>query len=445
MTTLYRVIASVLLVILPGGPVWADIPSSVRQFDIAPVWSGHSVGFALLTHGKQQLVAFYDADRRMTIGARRLDESRWHLVRLPSMLGWDSHNYVTMAVDSAGQIHVSGNMHCHPLVYFRTERPGDIGSFCQVPAMVGRNEQRCTYPRFLQGSKGELIFTYRDGRSGSGNQYCNVYDTKTQTWRRLIESPLFSGGGKMNAYFVGPEQDKSGVFHICWVWRNTPDCATNHDLCYARSKDLVHWETSAGRALALPITLSTAEVVDPVPPGGGMVNGNTRIGFDAEGRAVVSYHKFDAQGKTQLYNARREASGWRIYQTSDWDYRWEFQGGGTIRFEIGFGPVVAGPECSLTQTWQHVKHGSGNWRLDPQTLKPVGKAPPRRSGLPKDFSRVQSTCPGMEVRTAADLGAGDPEVRYVLRWETLPANRDRPRPEPLPPPTMLRLYEVRQQ
>lgn len=86
-------------------------------------------------------------------------------------LGWDSHNYVTLAVDSAGQIHVSGNMHCVPIVYFRTERPGDITRFRQFPAMVGRNEQRCTYPRFLHGPKGELIFTYRDGRSGSGDQY----------------------------------------------------------------------------------------------------------------------------------------------------------------------------------------------------------------------------------------------------------------------------------
>jgi hypothetical protein len=138
--------------------------------------------------------------------------------------------------------------------------------------------------------------------------------------------------------------------------------------------------------------------------------------------------------------------GWRIYQTSDWDYRWEFQGGGSIPFEIGFGPVVVGPDGSLTQTWHHAKHGSGSWKLNPETLKPVGKAPPCRSGLPKGFSRVESAWPGMEVRTAADLGAGDdPKVRYVLRWETLPSNRDQPRPSPLPPPTMLRLYQVREE
>jgi hypothetical protein len=31
----------------------------------------------------------------------------------------------------------------------------------------------------------------------------------------------------------------------------------------------------------------------------------------------------------------------------------------------------------------------------------------------------------------------------MLRWETLESNRDAPRPGPLPPPSMLRLYAVK--
>jgi hypothetical protein len=223
------------------------------------------------------------------------------------------------------------------------------------------------------------------------------------------------------------------------VWRNTPDCATNHDLCYARSKDLVHWEQSDGRPQALPITLATAEIVDPLPPGNGMINGNTTIGFDLENRPIISYHKFDARGKTQLYNARREAAGWRIYQTSDWDYRWEFHGGGTIHVEIGLGPVQVEPNGTLAQTYHHIKHGSGTWRLDPQTLAPLGRLPPRQQ-LPKAISRVESTRPEMIVRTASDsVTSNRPGARYLLRWETLPANRDRPRPAPLPPPSLARI------
>ena len=414
-----------------------------RALEIVPVWSGHPVRFALLTHGDSQYVAFYDADRQMTVASRRLGTDSWRLARLPSRVGWDSHNYIAMVVDDEGLIHVSGNMHCVPLIYFRTKRPGDVASFERIPAMVGRNERRCTYPRFLRGSKNELIFTYRDGSSGNGDQIWNVYDHSTHAWRRLLDRPLFSGEGKMNAYFVGPAQDAKGMFHVCWVWRDTPDCATNHHLCYARSKDLVNWQTSDGRPLRLPITLGAAEVIDPVPPGGGMLNGNTKIGFDSKGRPVVGYHKFDADGKTQLFNARRESTGWKIHQTSDWDYRWEFHGGGTIRAEVGLGPVCLAPDGTLTQTYRNAKHGSANWRLDEATLLPIGKAP-RPDRLPSEVSRVRSDRPGMKTRIAHDQGqSGRPEVRYVLRWETLPRNRDRAHPGDPPQPSILTVFKLR--
>ena len=414
-----------------------------QVLDVAPVWSGHPVGFTLLTHPPHQYVAFYDDQRRMTVANRVLDTTAWHFVRLPETIGWDSHNSVTLTIDDDGYIHLSGNMHCVPLIYFRTTRPYDIDSFERIPKMVGDMEQRCTYPRFFRGAQDELLFTYRDGSSGNGDQIYNVYDLTSQTWRRLLHTPLTSGEGKMNAYLHGPKRGPDGLFHLCWVWRDTPDCSTNHDLSYARSRDLVHWETSGGEALSLPITLQNAETVDPVPAGGGIINGNTILGFDSQNRPVISYHKFDAQGNTQIYNARREEDGWNIYQTSQWDYRWEFKGGGAIPFEIRIGGVRVASDGRLSQKYSHPKYGSGQWLLDETMLKPIGEAP-LQSSYPSTLGRVESEFPGMEVRWCSDLGAsGEPQVRYVLRWETLRANRDRPRPGALPPPSMLKLYNLR--
>jgi len=436
-----RNLATILVVVSYYSAVVAAEWKTEKTIDVAPVWSGHPVRFCLLTHGKQQFVAFYDARRQMTVGVRKLDSDKWHFVKLPQQVGWDSHNSITMTLDDDGHIHLSGNMHCVPLIYFRTKKPLDIDSFERVPAMVGSNERRCTYPVFLRGAKGELIFTYRDGGSGNGNQIWNVYDLKTKKWRRLLDQPLFSGQGKMNAYFNGPIRDKDGMFHVCWVWRDTPDCATNHHLCYARSKDLIHWEKSDGTPLKLPITLGTAEVVDPVPPGGGMINGNTRIGFDSKGRVVIAYHKFDAGGKTQLYNARREKDGWKTYQTSDWGYRWEFHGGGSIPFEIRVGSVAVEPDGALTQSYRHDKLGSGRWRLDEKTLKPLGKAPPQDK-MPGEL--FTSETGGMQPRTVHDIGqSGEPGVRYFLRWQTLPVNRDRAHRGEPPKPDMLRVYKLR--
>jgi hypothetical protein len=149
-------------------------------------------------------------------------------------------------------------MHACPLIYFRATTPNDVESLEQVKSMVGDYENRCTYPSFMRDKNERLIFTYRDGSSGNGNQIWNVYDESTQTWSRLLEKPLFDGQGAMNAYFVGPTLGADGYFHVCWVWRDTPDAATNHDLSYARSPDLIHWEKSTGEPYELPITIETA-------------------------------------------------------------------------------------------------------------------------------------------------------------------------------------------
>src|ERR1044072_6272746 len=57
--------------------VCAAEPKVARVIDISPVWAGHPVGFALLTHNDRQYIAFYDAERRMTVAARTLDSDRW--------------------------------------------------------------------------------------------------------------------------------------------------------------------------------------------------------------------------------------------------------------------------------------------------------------------------------------------------------------------------------
>jgi hypothetical protein len=47
------------------------------RVDVAPVWAGHPVGFDLLTHGDRQFVAFYDAERNMTVAARTLGSDKF--------------------------------------------------------------------------------------------------------------------------------------------------------------------------------------------------------------------------------------------------------------------------------------------------------------------------------------------------------------------------------
>ncbi|MCD6338521.1 MAG: BNR repeat-containing protein [Verrucomicrobia bacterium] len=419
----------------------ADPSDTVTALPVERVWAGHPVGFCLLTQPPYQFVAYYDARRRMSVAQRRLGSKKWTITKLPSALGWDSHNYVTLALDRDGFLHLSGNMHCVPLVYFRSERPFDATSLVRVKKMVGERESRVTYPVFLHDLNGRLVFRYRDGGSGNGDDLYNVYDERSRAWRRLMEQPLTSGKGRMNAYCTTPKLGPDGRFHVVWVWRDTPDCASNHDLSYARSADLVHWTDASGRPLTLPITLENSDIVDPVPPGGGLLNVNREVGFDNAGRPVVTYHKYDAHGDLQVYAARHDGLAWRIIQISDWKgYRWEFSGGGAIVVEVKVGAVSALGEGRLALKYRR-PGDAGVWVLDEETLRPIpgAKAPAEPPLLPRRFRKIESTFPGMVKRTRTDSGKAPPGVRYVLTWETLPANRDRPRRPPLPEPSMLRV------
>ena len=112
-------------------------------------------------------------------------------------------------------------------------------------------------------------------------------------------------------------------------------------------------------------------------------------------------------------------------------------------FEIEVVEAKLQPDGTLTQEWYHARNGGwGAFRLDETTLASTATIPPPRP-YPPSLDQVQSTTAGMVVRWAEDTGAGpDPNVHYMLRWETLPSNRDMPR-DPIPPPTRLRLYGIR--
>jgi hypothetical protein len=416
-------------------------PRVAATLDIAPVWSAHPVGFALLTHAPWQFVAYYDDERRMTVAWRKLDQPEWRFHTLPITTGWDSHNYIALALDQGGHLHLSGDMHCTPLRYFRSVKPFDPSTFERLDHMTGDLENRTTYPRFIDGPDGELIFTYRDGGSGNGNQIFNRYDPSSRAWTRLINTPLTDGEGKRNAYFHGPVKGPDGWFHLAWVWRETPDASTNHDLSHARSRDLRHWETAAGKPLKLPIRLNDGAIIDPVPTGGGLINGNSAIGFDHLGRVAISYHKHDQRGHTQPWTARFTDGKWTFHQIADWPARWEFGGNGSIPFGIHIGALTAG-NGSLTQAWSHFQFGRGIWTIDPDTLRATGSAKHRSiSGI----GRVEGSFPGLQVKSQSDSGqSGTPGLTYQLRWETLGANRDKPRTGELPPPSMLRLLTIRE-
>lgn len=417
-----------LKLLAPLALIWAEPAAAQKLEAVDRVWAGHEVSFALVVASDRIYIGYYDAARQLSIASRPRGSSWWTYTKLPSWVGWDSHNRIAMAADAAGQLHVAANMHNDPLVYFRTSVPGDVRTLARVPTMVDSTaEWSMTYPAFLKDAGGRLIFKYRDGGSGRGREIYNVLDGGD--WKRLLDAPLVDGEGKRSAYFVGPVLGPDGWFHLTWVWRDTPDAATNHDLSYARSRDLVRWERSDGKPLPLPIRLGDAEVVDPVPVRGGMINNNTVPGFDAAGRMVIAFHKYDAAGNTQMFVARREARGWRVVQASDWKgFRWDFGGMGSLDFRLRVAPpAIEGKMLKVAV----VRDGKPiDLLLDGTTLARVGERP--GVTLADRLATRIAVPAGMQLNTVEDASG------VAIAWATLPPNRDLPRTE-IPEPQTLRL------
>lgn len=423
----------------------------VDELEVGRIFAGTSLAATVLTHGEHQYVVHYNADQQMTIAHRTLDSRQWAKRELPLNANWNNHRGITLAVDSEGLLHLSGNMHANPLVYWRSTEPHAIDTLEEINRMVGEKEGRVTYGRFRETPHGELTYWYRYGGSGNGQRLVNVWDPQEQSWSRLLAEPLFDGLGEVNVYPSGPHRGPEGGFHYAFMWRVTPDAVTNHHISYVWSKDLKNWKTVGGKIVDLPITRATrGVVVDPVPPGEGLINMGYGVGFDAENRPVIHYHNYDDNGNSQIYNARWEGNGWKIYQTSDWEWRWEFGGWGAIPSKVRAGAVQPTEDGYLSQPYSNERYGSGVWKLDPDTLQPVGELPPRGHQLPADLQYPQSDFThedgsAMQVRWASDLGESDePGVRYYVRWETLPVNRDRPRRGKIPEPSTLMLYELKE-
>lgn len=419
---------------------------------IDQVWSGHPVGFDLLTERDHQFIAYYDAQRRLTVAGRKLSESTWTKLkpegvmvpkrdRMSNVIGWDSHNRLEMALDAEGCLHLSGNMHNDPLVYYRTRVPFDVSTLERIDRMTGNLESAVTYPHFFKNAEGDLIFRYRHGGSGKGGDYYNIYDLGSRQWSRLIDGPLLDGGGERNAYSSGPVRSSDGTYHMVWMWRDTSDAASNHTLSYAHSLDLKGWQSSRGEPLKLPITIQTGEVIDAAKPGEGLINMTYGIGFDAMDQPIVAYHRYDADGASQAYVARvGEDGSWLIRALSDWDIRWDFSGGGSISAEVKLGALTLLDDGSMQLSYSARGVGKGRWRFDSETLEVLSSLPaePKRFESSNGIDYESSNYPGMLPQSIYSQGQGS---HWVLRWETLGRNRDQAR-EIIPPQSELRLYEV---
>lgn len=297
-------------------------------------WSRNSVNTTVFrnnsvtTHGDTQYVAYYDAKGMLTLGKRSVKGGKWTVSQTQYKGNChDAHNVISIGVDGEGYLHVSFDHHNNPLRYCRSVEPGSL-VLDTLMAMTGVDEKDVTYPEFYNLDGGDLLFAYRSGGSGRGNLVMNRYDVKTRKWSR-VQDVLIDGERKRNAYWQ-LYVDAKGIIHVSWVWRETPDVATNHDLCYARSADGGRtWEKSTGEIYTLPITIANAEVACQIPQRSELIN-QTSMTADANGHPYIATYWRDTDSQIPQYRlVWHDGTTWRQEQVGDRKTPFSLSGGGT--------------------------------------------------------------------------------------------------------------------
>lgn len=434
---------------------------------IDSVWSGNSVGFAFLTLPNLQIAGYYNASRQLVLAARNLNSTRWYYQTNNTVFGgWDGHNYITMSLDPLGCLHLSGNMHNQPMTYFRSAQPVMDAAQFQSPGFMRQlsplwnvaSEARSTYPSWFTSPNQEFIFSYRNHiQSTVGSWYLLKFSTATWSFSLATgPSPLFTW---INNYSVYPAFTVCGGYvHCLYMWRGSGDAASNYRLSYLRSSNLLNWTDAFGRAVTLPIsTNASLPIIDDVPQGGGLLNGQPRLGFDRHGVPLVAYHKYDAAGHSQVYVARPApgSRSWLIVQLTSAAWSWKFSGGGCLppggwvnNPFVRDDPVAGLSTVAVAMTYANGardNNDSGNYTFEETTLKSVMRTHSRPGSHDSDGAPTANnahvdnnvmqdpyTAPvsgdKMVINRLSSAGVASAGSHYYLRWEALRGdNRDKPK------------------
>jgi hypothetical protein len=428
------------LVLAPGfGLAQSELTAAAgaRLVPIGTGWAGNTVNVTIFrrnsvtTHADYQYAAFYDQQGRVVLATRAIASARWQ-TRTTTYSGnvRDAHNGISIAVDGRGVLHVAWDHHATPLRYARGVAPGSL-ELGETTPMTGRRESCVTYPEFYNLADGGLLFIYRDGSSGSGNLVMNRYDVQTGRWQQLHEN-LIDGQGQRNAYWQAAV-DARGVMHVSWVWRESADVATNHDLCYARSTDGGRtWVKSTGEPYTLPITAASAEVAVPVPQGHELIN-QTSMTTDSKGRPyIATYWRAEGENIPQYRVVFHDGSTWRVSTIGTQTVPFRLGGTGTKRIPISRPQILADASGSRDRAYLLFRdEGRGNkvsvaicddlrtgrWRVEDLTSSEVGQWEPTYDVTlwPKQ-RRVHVFVQRAEQRDGEGVAAVPPERVYILEW-----------------------------
>jgi hypothetical protein len=366
--------------------------------------------------------SFFNGTRnigRVSVGRRPLPGGTWQTFTFNdyNFTTVDSHNDVVIGICAEdGTIHLSFDHHVNNLRYRRS-----VAGLANQPTTTAWNASmfgptldrfngsaalaQVTYPRFIPTPSGKLLFTYRFGGSGGGDEMLYEYSGTTSAWTTVGQyttrsgsyTGTFASGNDRNAYFDMTVFDSTGRLHATWCWRETPDASSNHDLLYAYSDDVGRtWRNQLGAQIAVGgssfIGVNSPGILGwSIPQSRNYIN-NSAMTTDRQGRVhVVAWHLPDAEpnqtfnqavtSKSRFHHYWRGTDGvWRRNPTTltgsraklaaDDDGRIFLMYGDASNLRIATASPAANPEATPATSWN-------TW----STLNLVGGALPAGKAL----------------------------------------------------------------
>ena len=417
-----------------------------RIYAIGHVWSGTRVGFGAAASRGTVWVAYYNAERKLTVAELAHDRQKLCTITLESIFhGWDSHNVTVVGIAPDGSRHVAGNMHASKLVYARTDSSGDLATLA-FRSMIGREETHVTYPRFFNGADGTLYFMYRSGESGDGEWLLNRWADGSWTHAGKLFSNM-GRDGRVSAYPSSLVRGPDGTYHVAIVWRRTSDVRTNFEVSYAKTRDFTGWAGAFTPFVAGSLRNELAERIEAPGEDSGLLN-SAQVALSEAGKPIVFYTRYSADGRNNLVAATPLNEGWFVHELARAAQRKTLAGGGSLAEAPRFSVAPDGDKLMIRLSFSGEPQQA--FAVDAQTLVKFSAA----MAMPDDRTPkvTRPVTYGLDdpvsvSQTVLDYQRpGQPVGKFV--WTAQGPNRDRPRAcrpaAPLacnPPPTPLLFSE----
>lgn len=233
----------------------------------------------------------------------------------------NGHNQPSIARDGSGRFHVFASMHDSAWHYFRSDTVG--GAPQNHSADMPDQTMKVTYPVVTTAPNGDLYLLVRSSQDTAGKRTGVLlrWDNAASTWSQIavVASTL-----NRSVYPDDLAFDANGDLHILFEWAYFAASPLRHQLSYLKySPSTNSFSKSDGTPVSVPVSLTTADIVQPMAPTeayvqsgsdpGGPGVQSAKLTVDSADKPVIAY-RYREEGSTtfSVKQATRGATGWNL-------------------------------------------------------------------------------------------------------------------------------------